>query len=130
MTLHLVRLTGIQYLRRLVQSTSRFVKRARLHEHQNHGEFQLVEEQQALFETMKSTAQEMKDTLQTMYLRHCDVRITMQRYTLELGIVLECKFWITFWLRLPREYREAIIAMDVRTRYEVFSKLMSILVTL
>jgi hypothetical protein len=116
MTLHLVRLTGIRYLRRLIENTSRFVKRAKLHEHESEAGFNLAEEQQALFETMKSTAQEMNDKLQTMYLRYCDARITMQRYTIELGTVLECKFWITFWLRLPREYREAVIGMDVRTR--------------
>jgi hypothetical protein len=116
MTLHLVRLTGIQYLRKLLRSTSRFEKRTRLYEHQNNGEFHLAEEQQALYEKMGSTVQEMNDVLQRLYLRHCDVRIPMQRYTLELGVVLECKFWITFWLRLSREYRESVAAMDVRTR--------------
>ena len=116
MTLHLIRLTGIQYLRRLIENTSRFVKRAKIYEHGNESGFNMVEEQQALFEATKLTAEEMSDKLQTMYLKHCDIRITIQRYTIELGTVLECKFWITFWLRLPKEYREAVIAMDARAR--------------
>lgn len=33
--------------------------------------------------------------------------------------MIKCRFWITFWLQGPREYRETLISLDIGTRYAI-----------
>ncbi|KZF25226.1 hypothetical protein L228DRAFT_236348 [Xylona heveae TC161] len=115
MTIYLVRLTGAHCFRKLMQSTKWLERDSRAFRNAETSDPHSLLEQQTLFENMRKMVGELLENVQRLYLRHCDPRVLMQKMTLGYANLLEWKFWIIFWLRLPAAYREATISLDVRT---------------
>jgi hypothetical protein len=60
---------------------------------------------------------EMVNHLQTQYLQYCDPQIPHQRMALGLAAVIEWRCWSIFWLRTPKQYREAVVSPEIRQTY-------------
>ena len=108
MTFHLVRLNGIQCFKEIVRNTCRLGRKVNVNP---------VAELQTLFSEVRAIVGTMLEKLQTRYLKHCDSKFPLQRLTLGLAALLECGCWVTFWLRIPRAYREAVNSLEIRTMF-------------
>ncbi|KAF5259584.1 hypothetical protein FOXYS1_9798 [Fusarium oxysporum] len=114
MTGHLIRLNGIQCFRRIVRSTYRLERRIKSSALNGNGNLYPIAELQSLFEEVRSMVDEMVSHLQTQYLRYCDPQVPQQRMALGLAAVIEWRCWSIFWLRTPKQYREAAVSPEIR----------------
>lgn len=114
MTGHLIRLNGIQCFRRIVRSTYRLERRIKSSVLNGNGNLYPIAELQSLFEEVRSMVDEMVSHLQTQYLQYCDPQVPQQRMALGLAAVIEWRCWSIFWLRTPKQYREAAVSPEIR----------------
>ncbi|KAH7143313.1 putative C6 transcription factor [Fusarium sp. MPI-SDFR-AT-0072] len=114
MTGHLIRLNGIQCFRRIVRSTYRLERRIKSSALNGNGNLYPIAELQSLFEEVRSMVHEMVTHLQTQYLQYCDPQVPQQRMALGLAAVIEWRCWSIFWLRTPKQYREAAVSPEIR----------------
>ncbi|KAK2839261.1 hypothetical protein FQN49_006316, partial [Arthroderma sp. PD_2] len=114
MTGHLIRLNGIHCFRRIVRSTYRLERRIKTSTINGSGSLYPVTELQTLFVEVRSMVDEMTAHLQSQYLQYCDPRISHQRLALGLAAVIEWRCWSIFWLRTPKQFREAVVSPEFR----------------
>lgn len=117
MTGHLIRLNGIQCFRKIVRSTYRLERRIKSSALNGNGNLYPIAELQSLFEEVRSMVHEMATHLQTQYLQYCDPQVPQQRMALGLAAVIEWRCWSIFWLRTPKQYREAAVSPEIRQTY-------------
>ncbi|KAK2616886.1 nrps5 single domain, non-ribosomal peptide synthase-like protein [Conoideocrella luteorostrata] len=128
MTGHLIRLTGIHYFRRIVRSTYRLERKLKSSNDDGTGNLHLVAELQSLFMEVQSMVGEMVRHIETQYLQYCDPQVTHHRMALGLAAVIEWRSWSIFWLRTPKQYREAVVTPEIRQT--VLAKSVSLLESL
>ncbi|EAU31602.1 predicted protein [Aspergillus terreus NIH2624] len=114
MTGHLIRLHGIHCFRRIVRSTYRLERKIKASNAHGNGNVYPIAELQSLFVEVRSMVNEMVTHIQTQYLQYCDPRISDQRMALGLAAVIEWRCWSIFWLRTPKEYRQAVVSPEIR----------------
>ncbi|KAM5466685.1 hypothetical protein MauCBS54593_005942 [Microsporum audouinii] len=114
MTGHLIRLNGIHCFRRIVRSTYRLERRMKSSIINGNSSVYPITELQTLFIEVRSMVEEMTVRLQTQYLQYCDASVADQRLALGLSAVIEWRCWSIFWLRTPKQYREAVVAPEIR----------------
>ncbi|KAH2619480.1 hypothetical protein KXV20_004608 [Aspergillus fumigatus] len=114
MTGHLIRLHGIHCFRRIVRSTYRLERRIKSSVANGNGNLYPIAELQSLFVEVRTMVDEMVNHLQTQYLQYCDPQIPHQRMALGLAAVIEWRCWSIFWLRTPKQYREAVVSPEIR----------------
>ncbi|KAF5657667.1 c6 transcription [Fusarium heterosporum] len=114
MTGHLIRLNGVQCFRRIVRSTYRLERRIKSSALNWNGNVYPIADLQSLFEEVRSMVDEMVSRLQTQYLQYCDPQVPQQRMALGLAVVIEWRCWSIFWLRSPKQYREAAVSPEIR----------------
>lgn len=115
MTVYLIRMTGIHYLRRIVQTIHNFKRRLGPSWKRQMTETKTLTENQEPLKTAQAMAAELGQDLERL-LRYCDKRIPMHAMALRFSEKLKCDFWVIFWIQVPREYREKIVNIEVRTR--------------
>ncbi|KAH8702191.1 putative C6 transcription factor [Talaromyces proteolyticus] len=115
MTGQLVRLHGIHCFRRIVRSTYRLERRIKSSTTLGNGVVNSIAEFQALFTEVHTMVNEMVTHIQTEYLQYCDPQVPEQRLSLGLAAIIEWRCWSIFWLRIPQQYREAIVSPEIRT---------------
>ncbi|KAK1140025.1 hypothetical protein N8T08_010934 [Aspergillus melleus] len=114
MTGHLIRLNGIHCFRRIVRSTYRLERRLKASAVQGNASLYPIAELQALFIEVRNMVGDMASHIEKEYLQFCDANIPMQRLALGLSAVIEWRCWSIFWLRTPKQYREAVVTPDIR----------------
>ncbi|KAF4154976.1 hypothetical protein CNMCM6936_005557 [Aspergillus lentulus] len=114
MTGHLIRLNGIHCFRRIVRSTYRLERRIKASVVNGNGNLYPIAELQSLFVEVRTMVDEMVNHLQTQYLQYCDPQVPHQRMALGLAAVIEWRCWSIFWLRTPKQYREAVVSPEIR----------------
>ncbi|EGD92409.1 hypothetical protein H112_00010 [Trichophyton rubrum D6] len=114
MTGHLIRLNGIHCFRRIIRSTYRLERRLKSLGINGNNDMYPVTELQSLFIEIRNMVDEMTAHLQTQYLQYCDPNVAKQRLALGLAAVIEWRCWSIFWLRTPKQYREAVVDPEIR----------------
>jgi hypothetical protein len=115
MTGHLLRLHGIHCFRRIVRSTYRLERRTKSSTISGNGSLDTITELHVLFTEVRAIVDEMATHIRTQYLRYCDPQVPSQRLALGLAAIIEWRCWAIFWLRIPKQYREAIVSPEIRT---------------
>ncbi|KAG5206118.1 Bikaverin cluster transcription factor [Trichophyton interdigitale] len=114
MTGHLIRLNGIHCFRRIIRSTYRLERRLKSLGINGNNDIDPITELQLLFIDIRNMVDEMTAHLQTQYLQYCDPNVANQRLALGLAAVIEWRCWSIFWLRTPKQYREAVVDPEIR----------------
>ncbi|GLA17638.1 hypothetical protein AnigIFM62618_004786 [Aspergillus niger] len=118
MTIYLLRITAAGYYGHIIQITHASRKRLR---NGLHGlavdEPQALTELQGLLQTATALAGELERGLDEL-VRYCDKRVVMQSMALDLSQHLKTKFWVMFWMQIPRQNREKIISPAMRRNPE------------
>ncbi|EFE33109.1 C6 transcription factor, putative [Trichophyton benhamiae CBS 112371] len=114
MTGHLIRLNGIHCFRRIIRSTYRLERRLKSLGINGNNDIYPITELQSLFIEIRNMVDEMTVHLQTQYLQYCDPNVANQRLALGLAAVIEWRCWSIFWLRTPKQYREAVVDPEIR----------------
>ncbi|KAJ9482747.1 hypothetical protein VN97_g10674 [Penicillium thymicola] len=112
MTIYLLRTTAVQYYGRIIQVTHASRKGLRTNP-RGVGEAEALTELQGLFNTAETIASEFEKDLDDL-VRYCDKRVSMQSMALDLRNHLKSKFWVMFWIQIPRQDREKVISPAMR----------------
>ncbi|KAF3027611.1 hypothetical protein E8E15_002992 [Penicillium rubens] len=112
MTIYLLRTTAVQYYGRIIQVTHASRKGLRTNP-RGVGEAEALTELQGLFKTAETIASEFEKDLDDL-VRYCDKRVSMQSMALDLRSHLKSKFWVMFWIQIPRQDREKVISPAMR----------------
>ncbi|KOS39444.1 hypothetical protein ACN38_g9719 [Penicillium nordicum] len=112
MTIYLLRTTAVQYYGRIIQVTHASRKGLRTNP-RGVGEAEALTELLGLFNTAETIASEFKKDLDGL-VRYCDKRVSMQSMALDLKNHLKSKFWVMFWIQIPRQDREKVISPAMR----------------
>ena len=115
MTIYLLRITAAQYYGRIIQMTHASRKRLRPALHDSVGEAEALKELQGLLNMAETLASEFERILDDL-IRYCDKRMKMQSMALDLSNHLKSKFWVMFWIQIPRQDREKIINPAMRRK--------------
>ncbi|KAF7175306.1 hypothetical protein CNMCM7691_007346 [Aspergillus felis] len=113
MTICLLRITAAQCYGRIIQITNASRKRIRACSQGPLGEAQVLSELQTLLKTAEAMAAELEKALDDL-VQYCDKRVSLQSMTLHLSAHLKSKFWVIFWIQIPRQDREKIISPAIR----------------
>ncbi|KAF7167694.1 hypothetical protein CNMCM5623_000941 [Aspergillus felis] len=113
MTIYLLRITAAQCYGRIIQITNASRKRIRACSQGPLGEAQVLSELQTLLKTAEAMAAELEKALDDL-VQYCDKRVSLQSMTLHLSAHLKSKFWVIFWIQIPRQDREKIISPAIR----------------
>ncbi|KAI2822447.1 transcriptional regulator family: Fungal Specific TF [Aspergillus niger] len=114
MTIYLLRITAAGYYGHIIQITH--ASRKRLRNGLNGSvidESQSLVKLQELLQTATGLAGELERGLDEL-VRYCDKRVVMQSMALDLSQHLKTKFWVMFWMQIPRQNREKIISPAMR----------------
>ncbi|OJJ45143.1 hypothetical protein ASPZODRAFT_70406 [Penicilliopsis zonata CBS 506.65] len=111
MTMYLIRITGIASFRRVVQITRDGTNGTTAQPPTLNHYRQLVVKAEQL-------ARDLDASLSRL-LPLCDERISIQAMAVHYSRRLTCKFWVMFWIQIPRQYRDHI--MTAETRQRIFS---------
>ena len=114
MTIYLLRTTAVQYYGRIIQVTHASRKGLRTNP-RGVGEAEALTELQGLFKTAETIASEFEKDLDDL-VRYCDKRVSMQSMALDLRSHLKSKFWVMFWIQIPRQDREKVISPAMRRK--------------
>ncbi|KAJ5945399.1 hypothetical protein N7516_005567 [Penicillium verrucosum] len=112
MTIYLLRTTAVQYYGRIIQVTHASRKGLRTNP-RGVGEAEALTELLGLFNTAETIASEFEKDLDDL-VRYCDKRVSMQSMALDLKNHLKSKFWVMFWIQIPRQDREKVISPAMR----------------
>jgi hypothetical protein len=115
MTIYLLRITAAQCYGRIIQITHASRKRIRACSHGSLGEAQVLSELQTLLKSAEAMAAELEKALDDL-VQYCDKRVSLQSMALHLSAHLKAKFWVIFWIQIPRQDREKIISPAIRRR--------------
>lgn len=116
MTIYLLRITAAGYYGHIIQITH--ASRKRLRNGLNGSvidESQSLVKLQELLQTATGLAGELERGLDEL-VRYCDKRVVMQSMALDLSQHLKTKFWVMFWMQIPRQNREKIISPAMRRK--------------
>ncbi|GFG12000.1 quinidine resistance protein 3 [Aspergillus udagawae] len=113
MTIYLLRITAAQCYGRIIQITHASRKRIRACSQGSLGEAQVLSELQTLLKSAEAMAAELEKALDDL-VQYCDKRVSLQSMALHLSAHLKSKFWVIFWIQIPRQDREKIISPAIR----------------
>ncbi|KAJ5804112.1 uncharacterized protein N7518_000415 [Penicillium psychrosexuale] len=111
MTIYLLRITTVQYYRRIIQVTHASRKKLRVSGPVDAAE--ALVELQSLLSTAQTLASEFERNLDDL-VRYCDKRVSIQSMALDLRNHLKSKFWVMFWIQISRQDREKVIIPAMR----------------
>lgn len=97
-----------------MRSTYRLERRIKASAFQGTTSLYPIAELQALFIEVRTMVDDMATHIQTQYLQFCDSNIPIQRLALGLAAIIEWRCWSIFWLRTPKQYREAVVTPEIR----------------
>ncbi|RPA81747.1 hypothetical protein BJ508DRAFT_306352 [Ascobolus immersus RN42] len=106
MTMGLVRYNGIRVLRKLLNGTAKIRRKPRTEE--------LCLEEEKLALDLQSELREASTRNARLHLSFCTESTPLQRLIALLGRIMEWKFWISFYNRFSKSYREKVMNMDMR----------------
>lgn len=112
-TIYLLRITAVLYYGRLIQMTHGSRKRLRTSPRSPVSETEALTELKGLVNTAETLASEFEKHLDDL-VRYCDKRVSMQSMALDLRNHLKSKFWVMFWIQIPRQDGEKVISPAMR----------------
>ncbi|KAJ5520484.1 hypothetical protein N7463_000937 [Penicillium fimorum] len=112
-TIYLLRITAVQYYGRLIQVTHGSRKRLRTSPRSPVSETEALTELKGLVNTAETLASEFEKHLDDL-VQYCDKRLSMQSMALDLRNHLKSKFWVMFWIQIPRQDCEKVISPAMR----------------
>jgi hypothetical protein len=113
---HLIRLHGIHCFRKIVRSTYRLERRLKSSTILETDTLDPVVEVQGVFAEVQTIINQMKSHLQIQYLAFCNPQIPEHCLALGLAVIVEWRCWSIFWLRIPKQYREAVVSPKIRRK--------------